>query len=443
MIDRCAIVILGASGDLARRKLIPALDKLYRSGSIGGSCIVVGCGRSAHTTESFRRLFNASGEFTSLLWYHREISGLKQFIESKGAFGRIVFFMALPPEVYSKTAEAIVAEGFGRDCAIIIEKPFGRDYESSRTLNVALGRHFTEDQIYRNDHYLGKEAVQNILVFRFANTLFEPTWNSAFIESIQISGLQTAGVEERGAYFDRAGIVRDMIQNHLTQLLCLLTMDPPVSLSAEHIRVKKIEILRALTVKEHYRLQYLGYRSEKNVAIDSKTETFAQMTLFIDNERWKGMPVFLRSGKGTARDGTDIAVTFKRQEPDIFKINDRLSPNRIVFKIQPGEGIILDMSTKRPGTDAEVVPTSMSFCYHDSFTEEIPEAYQRLLRDALTGNQTLFVGAQESEAAWKVYEPILDKGELGFYKKGTTPEGCIKCPWADFEKYNLMCGMGK
>ncbi|HEX7511429.1 MAG TPA: hypothetical protein VF335_09030, partial [Chitinivibrionales bacterium] len=230
---RTAIIILGASGDLAKRKLIPALLNLCRAGVMGQSTAIIGCGRKAFTDGEFRALFNASEPFASRLSYHQGIAGLKGHVADKGEFSRIIIFFSLPPRVYSETAHELVSEGFGSETSIIIEKPFGADYQTAAALNRQLARYFDESRIYRNDHYLAKEAVQNILVFRFANSLFYPVWNNQFIESIQISAAETQGVGSRAAYFDTAGILRDMVQNHLMQLLCLMTMEPPHSLAPE------------------------------------------------------------------------------------------------------------------------------------------------------------------------------------------------------------------
>ncbi len=434
-----AIVILGASGDLAKRKLIPALAKLYEKKQIDPNSVIIGSGRTVFTYASFRERFGISGGFSNMLHYHTGIAGLKTYIDSLGTFDRIVFFMALPPEVYGKYAAELVREGFGGKANFIIEKPFGYDYKSSRALNRELTGYFDEHRIFRIDHYLAKEAVQNILVFRFANSIFYPVWNSNYIESIQINAFESFGVERRGAYFDNAGIIRDMIQNHLTQLLCLIAMDSPVSLEPADILSQKINVLRALRASSCRRFQYRGYREEIGVAQDSMTETFAEMKLYIDNFRWTGMPVYIRAGKALNRTGTEIGIKFKTIPKLLFNTGGTVAANKIIFKIQPSSGIVVDIQSKVPGDRLEIAHTNMAFCYRESFPEEIPEAYQKLLYDALRGDRTLFVSAEEAEIAWEKYGPLLDKGELGYYDKGDVPELCFADDWIDFESYDSVC----
>lgn len=436
---RAAIVILGASGDLAKGKLIPALAKLHEQNEIDSSSVVIGSGRTDLSDESFRMRFNVHRDFLKLLYYHKGISGIKEYIQSFGTFNRVIFFMALPPSVYAQTAAELSQEGFGEEATLIIEKPFGYDFSSARELNTKIAQHFKETQIYRIDHYLAKEAVQNILVFRFANSLFYPVWNSNYIESIQINAFEEIGVEDRGAYFDSAGMIRDMAQNHLTQLICLITMEAPVSLDAEEIREQKLNILKALRVSECRRFQYKGYLEEKGVAAGSQTETYAEMKLFIDSFRWSGMPIYIRAGKALNRKGTEIGIRFKPLPKLLFNKKGNLPPNRIIFKIQPAAGIVVDLSSKLPGGELEVADTNLAFCYHRAFESEIPEAYQKLLLDSLNGDRTLFVSAEEMEMAWKKYEPVLDTGELGFYEKGTVPEVALTDDWIDFGKYGALC----
>lgn len=434
-----AIVILGASGDLAKRKLIPALAKLHEQNEIDPSSVVIGSGRTDFTDESFRQRFDVHADFLNALYYHKGIPGIKEYIQSFGSFSRVIFFMALPPSVYAQTAAELSKEGFGKEATLIIEKPFGYDYNSARELNTEVARYFNESQIYRIDHYLAKEAVQNILVFRFANSLFYPVWNSRYIESIQINAFEEIGVEDRGAYFDSAGVIRDMVQNHLTQLVCLLTMEAPVSLDAEEIRAQKLNVLKVLRVSDCRRFQYKGYEEEKGVATGSQTETYAEIKLFIDSFRWSGMPVYIRVGKALNRKGTEIGIRFKSLPKLLFNKKGDLPPNRIIFKIQPFAGIVVDLSSKLPGGELEVADTNLAFCYHSSFESEIPEAYQKLLLDSLKGDRTLFVSAEETELAWKKYEPFLDTGGLGFYEKGTVPEVLLANDWIDFEKYGTLC----
>ncbi len=430
-----AIIILGASGDLARRKLIPALARLDEQGEIDDSSIIIGSGRTEFTDEEFRDRFELTSDLAMKVFYHRGISGLKDFIAQKGVFDRIIVFMALPPSIYAARAEELAQEGFGKETNLIIEKPFGYNFESSRKMNREISRHFDENQIYRIDHYLAKEAVQNILVFRFANSLFYRVWNSGYIDSIQINAFEEIGVEERGAYFDGAGIIRDMVQNHLMQLLCLLTMESPVFINADEILNQKMNILKAITITDCCRCQYKGYREEHGVAPDSTTETYAEMKLYIKNFRWNGMPVHIRIGKALNRKGTEIGIIFKRLPKILFNEKGEVEPNKIIFKIQPTEGIIIDVSSKIPGNEVRITNTRMKFYYRDSFDAEIPEAYQKLLLDALKCDRTLFVSAEEAEISWQKFDGFLDKGELGFYERGTVPPSCLGVDWLDFDQY--------
>ena len=438
---RYAIVILGASGDLAKRKLIPALHRLYQKDEIDESAAIVGSGRTEFTDEQFRNHCEAPAGFASMLFYHRGISGLQAYLSAKGDFSRTIIFMSLPPGVYASTAAELAAEGFGGEACIIIEKPFGWDYTSSVELNAELGRYFAEPCIFRSDHYLAKEAVQNILVFRFANALFYPLWSGKFIESIQINATERQGIGTRGAYFDKAGILKDMVQNHLLQMLCLLTMEAPLSLRAEDISAKKIDVLRSITVEQCHRCQYTGYREEKDVAEGSTTETFAELKLRIDNFRWSGVPVYMRSGKALDRTGTEIGVRFKPLPDILFQKYGGSVPNAIVFMIQPEAGIILSMASKESGNELKLAATNMTMCYHSSFDKEIPEAYQRLLLDAIHGDHTLFVNAQETEQAWRILEPVLDTGPVDRYERGASPPSMLGAQWLDFEDYCLSCAL--
>ncbi len=433
---KSAIVILGASGDLARRKLIPALLRLCQSGQLEQSSVIIGSGRSALTDEGFRTLFDVPDRFATRLFYHQGIAGLKKYLADKGDFSRIIVFFALPPHVYSDTARELAREGFGAETSIIVEKPFGSDYSSAVAINKELGRYFSESNIYRNDHYLAKEAVQNILVFRFSNYLFYPVWNNHYIESIQINAFEKQGVEMRSQYFDRAGILRDMVQNHLMQLVCLMTMEAPISLSANDISDKKIEILRSINIDECYRYQYDGYRLEQGVDTQSETETYAEIKLHINNLKWAGVPIYIRCGKALDRDGTEIGVRFKRMPIDFFKKQGSNAQNAIVFLIQPQAGIILGISSKGRSADSPLKNAKITFCYNDS---SIPEAYQQLLIDAIRGDHTLFVRAQEAELAWKLLDGFLDKGILGHYKGKTLPASHFDIEWIDFENFKGNC----
>ncbi|KMQ53006.1 Glucose-6-phosphate 1-dehydrogenase [Chitinispirillum alkaliphilum] len=438
-ISNCAIIILGASGDLARRKLIPALHELYNQGKIDDTSIIVGSGRTYFDDEKFRQRFEVNQSFARMMYYHQYIAGVKKFVQSKGNFSKVIIFLSQPPSAYGPTARELVAEGFGNEVSLVIEKPFGYDYRSARELNRELNACFSENQIFRIDHYLAKEAVQNILVFRFANSIFFPVWNSHYIEFIQINALENQGIVERGGYFDKSGIIRDMVQNHLLQLLCLLTMEAPVSLDAEDIRNQKKNILRSITITGCNRFQYEGYRQEKAVARDSQTETFAELSLKINNFRWKNTPIYIRTGKALHRQGTEIGIRFRPIPNLLYNTSGDLKQNQIVFKIQPSEGIIIDLSAKTPGAEGSISGTHMNFCYRDSFPSKIPEAYQRLLYDVLKEDHTLFVSASETEIAWSLIDGYLNNGELRYYKPGSTPPGLFNVDWIDFDSYTRLC----
>ena len=436
-----AIIILGASGDLAARKLLPALEQLYLKKEIGEDTVIIGEGRTALTDEDFRNKTNCCDEFKQKMFYHVGLEGLYSYLESKGNFDRVVIFMALPPKAYADTARILSEEGFGDNVNLVVEKPFGYDLESAQVLNNALNTYFKEEQIFRIDHYLAKEAVQNILVFRFANTIFEPIWNNHYIDTIQINCFEDLGVEGRGAYFDSAGIIRDMVQNHLVQLLALLTMEAPVSLDAESIRHQKRNILEQLEVVDWCKFQCDEYKKELGIPSDTTTETFGTIKLKINSARWHGVNIHIRAGKYMDRKGTEIGVTFKQLPPILFNKNQQLPGNRIIFKIQPSEGIIVDLASKVPGSDSKITGTTMKFCYSDHFGYSVvPEAYTKLLLDAIKSDKTLFVSAEESELSWSKFDKVIkDSSTPKLYKKGEIPTCRCDCEWIDFASYGSIC----
>lgn len=435
-----AIIILGASGDLARRKLIPALDSLKQAGRIGKGCVVVGSGRKEFTDDEFRKHVGSPDAISSLLYYHAGLKGLRDYLTTLGKFKTVIVFFSLPPKVYADTAVALRDEGFGDETRIIVEKPFGYDLESARELNLRLSEQFEEHHIFRIDHYLAKEAVQNILVFRFANSLFYPVWNSGYIESIQINATEEVGVGSRGAYFDGAGVIRDMVQNHLMQMLALLTMEAPVSLDPDETRTQKINILKTLEVVRYSRGQYEGYRSEPMVNPESTTETYAELELRIRNFRWEGVPIYIRTGKALARKGTEIGIRFKKLPQLLYNAGGNLDPNRIIFHIQPTTGIVIDHTVKVPGTDRDIAQSQLDFCLSDAFGPPVVEdAYQRLLIDALAGDRTLYVSAEETELAWRVLSKVLDQGSLFLYRQGELPESPLGIDWIEFSEYKGNC----
>jgi len=439
-VTNTAIVVLGATGDLAKRKLVPALIELYNLGKIEPSTVIIGEGRHELSNEDFRSKFQLPQEITGKFYYHQGIKGLKQYIEEMKSVNNIVFFLALPPNVYGDTVRQLSEEGFKENCRIIIEKPFGFDYESACKLGATIHNYFDEEQIFRIDHYLAKEAVQNILIFRFANFLFSQIWSNNYIDSIQINAFEQIGIENRAAYFDKSGIIRDMIQNHLFQLLSLLTMEAPVDISPEEIKHQKLNVLKSIRVKKCVKYQYKGYLNEPGVAKDSTTPTYAELKLAIDNFRWSGVNIFIRTGKALDRKGTEIGVVFKKLPRILYNKNDEMEPNKIIIKIQPEAGIIIDLETKIPGGDVKITTTNLAFCYKDSFQSEVSEAYQKLLLDALKGDKTLFVSEDEVEAAWEKLDPIIkDTKELKYYEKGVTPPSKFCNDWINFAAYEPKC----
>ncbi|MGM0461608.1 MAG: glucose-6-phosphate dehydrogenase [Fibrobacterota bacterium] len=435
-----AIIILGASGNLARKKLIPALSVLFETKRLPRDFVIIGTGRSDMTHDAFRQRSECCDEFKKHMYYYQGITGLHRYMMDKGEFSNVVVFFSLPPHAYTKNIEALYNDGFRDGVKLVIEKPFGYDLDSARHLNGFIHSYYDEDQIYRIDHYLAKEAVQNILVFRFANILFEPLWNNTYIESIQINSFEDIGVEDRVGYFDSAGIVRDLVQNHLVQLLALLTMDPPLTFSAEDIRLQKQNILRSMRVRQFAKFQAEEYTREPGIPRDSRTETYAELELALHTFRWSGVPVYVRAGKYMDRKGTEIGVRFRKLPPLLFNRDTNLSNNQIIFKIQPAEGIIMDLVNKAPGDEHIVSDTTMRFCYGEHFAQKIPEAYIKLLSDTIHGDKTLFLSAEEAEISWETFGSVISDAALaGTYPAGTVPDSALNVDWIDFKKYEHYC----
>jgi glucose-6-phosphate 1-dehydrogenase len=456
--DPCIIVIFGASGDLTKRKLGPALYNLAKDGLLPDSLAVVGFARREISDQSFRETMHqevtehAGGALDESVWkwleqrlyYQRgdlEAAGDYASLEKTLADlearhqtqGNILFYLATAPDLFAPVVRqlegrGLVAETGGRFFRrVIVEKPFGRDLASARELNSELRRALQEKQIYRIDHYLGKETVQNLLVFRFSNGIFEPIWNRRYVDHVQITVAETIGVEGRGGYYDRSGALRDMVPNHIFQLISLVAMEPPISFEADAVRDEQSKVLRAVSpmtpeqvLRDAVRGQYAAghngdssltdYRREPQVNPRSNTETFVAMKLDIDNWRWKGVPFYLRVGKGLPRRQSEIMVQFRRPPYSLFRNTpvDKLEPNQLVINVQPDEGISLTFGAKTPGATMQIGRVAMRFNYADYFGREPATGYERLLYDALLGDQTLFQRADTVEAGWSVVTPVLD-----------------------------------
>jgi glucose-6-phosphate 1-dehydrogenase len=445
--DPCVLVIFGASGDLTRRKLLPAIYNLAESGHVPDEFAILGVARPPIETAAYRaqmrervaraegealdagkwtrieeRLRYLSGEFDDPGLYQRVAKALDDIRRTHGAPANYLFYLATPPSLFARVAAGLADAGLTREDEgwrrLVVEKPFGYDLASARALNAELmAARLRESQIYRIDHYLGKETVQNILAFRFANGIFEPIWNRRYVDHVQMTVAEEDGVGTRGAYYDTAGALRDMVQNHMFQLLTLVTMEPPISFGADEVRDEKVKVLHAVLPlaeadvrRAVVRAQYEGYRGEKDVAPGSRTETFVALMLTIDNWRWAGVPFYLRTGKRLPRRSTEIAVQFKRAPFMLFRETPVpcTNPNVLTLRIQPEERICLSFDAKVPGPLERLETVSMEFSYAEHFAQEPSTGYETLLYDAMTGDQTLFHRMDIVEAGWQVVQPILD-----------------------------------
>lgn len=448
--------IFGGTGDLCSRKLVPALFNLFLDGWMPKNFAVIGMGRTQLTDDQFREnlltdinQFSRSGKADKEKWdvfaknVFFQVSDVKDSKTYKEQGERIqkckaewneepnvIYYLAVAPRFFSIIAENLAANKLTENpekSRIVIEKPFGHDLDSSKELNTLLGSVFSESQIYRIDHYLGKETVQNILAFRFANSIFEPLWNRNYIEHVQISVSEKLSVGDRGGYYDEAGALRDMMQNHILQLLCLVAMEPPVSFQADEVRNRKVDVLHAMRKfrpedikKNAVRGQYSkgwvegkevpGYREEPGVNPESNTETFAAIKFFIDNWRWHGVPFYLRTGKRLHQSSSVISIQFK-DVPHLIFPNEAIEgwqQNRLIISIQPEMSIRIQVQAKRPGLNMILNPVDMVFDYKGTYKGETPEAYETLLLDAMQGDQTLFMRGDQVEAAWDLLMPIIN-----------------------------------
>lgn len=469
--DPAVMVIFGASGDLTARKLVPALYDLAAQRRLPLEFAVVGVSRTEMSHEEFREKLrksleeHRSGKISDDVWksfsngifylagdskkaesYDELKKFLKQVDGERGTRGNRAFYLSTSPSLVPAVVERLGEAGLnnGEDggwSRLVVEKPFGRDLESARELNEEIRRYFKESQIYRIDHYLGKETVQNILALRFANGIFEPLWNQHYVDHVQITVAEDIGVGTRGAFYEEAGALRDIVQNHLMQILCLTAMEPPVAFDAQSVREEKVKVLKAMrripeddvrnnAVRGQYERGWVwgeevtGYREEEDVAPDSVTDTFVALKMFVDNWRWAGVPFYVRAGKRMPKKSTEIAIQFKPTPHTPFAGDDTedLDPNVLVIRIQPEEGISLKIGAKVPGQGFEVSSVNMDLLYGTAFLEEAPDAYQRLLLDLMLGDPTLFIRADEAEAAWSILAPVMEawaeKKEVAMYPAG-------------------------
>ena len=489
--EPCAMVIFGATGDLTHRKLLPALYNLALEHPLPAGFSVVGFARRPYNDDIFReQALDAINQFSRQkpvnpqVWesfasgirylqsdfndpagYEKLNTLLNTLDQERGTGGNRIFYLSTPPSQYPDIIQRLGAMGLNRNrkgwTRIIIEKPFGHDLASARELNRQVARVFKEEQVYRIDHYLGKETVQNILVFRLANGIFEPVWNRRYVDHIQITVAENIGLEGRGAYYEETGAIRDMVQNHALQLLTLVTMEPPIAFDANAVRDEKVKVIHALqplagrevtnnTIRAQYGSGWIsgqqvpGYVQEPGIPPNSTTETYVAIKMFIDNWRWAGIPFYLRVGKRLPKRVTEVAIQFKQAPLMLFKRSDahgQVEPNVLTLRIQPDEGISLKFGTKVPGSEMQIRSVNMDFLYGSSFRAQ-PEAYERLLLDCMVGDSTLFTRRDEVEAAWTFVQGILDEWKsagrenLLTYESGTWgPEAADEFIWHDGRRW--------
>ena len=476
------LVVFGASGDLVRRKLLISLFRLFRHDLLSEKFYLLGAGRTKLSDEQFRqdaqlaigqkspdvssgemktftdRLYYVTGDYGDISLYADITSKINQLNKKYDVDGGMIYYLSVPPFLYDTIIEQLgmaglscpMKPGIKSDIKLVVEKPFGKDLRTAMELSEKIHQCFDESQVYRIDHYLGKETVQNILMFRFANAIFEPVWNRNYIDNIQITIAETVGVEHRASYYDKSGALRDMFQNHMLQMLTLAAMEPPASFEANSIRDEKVKLLRSIRPfkldeldRTIVRGQYAdstvngekvpGYLNEPGILSNSKTETFVAAKLFIDNWRWKDVPFYLRSGKRLAAKDTEIAITFKSVPHSMFSSIglDEMPPNVLILRIQPREGIVLNFQAKRPGSKTCISTLTMNFNYEELFGTEAPEAYERLILDCMLGDQTLFTRQDAIEQSWRLLIPVMELWEKDGSDLHIYPAGAESFPAAD------------
>ncbi|MCU1276426.1 MAG: zwf [Bryobacterales bacterium] len=483
----CALVIFGASGDLAQRKLIPAIYELAREKLLSEKFALVGYSRTPKSDDEYRKecreavtqfartkpldenvwgriercISYVQGDYGSAPDHAKLAEHLSKIDQTVGTAGNRLFYLSTPPNTFEPIIQCL-GEQLKKNPAkpgtwqrVIIEKPFGHDLASAKSLNELLHKYFAEDQVFRIDHYLGKETVQNLLVMRFANTMFEPIWNYKYIDHVQITVSETLGVGNRGGYYDKSGALRDMVQNHIFQLMALVAMEPPVALDARSIRDEKVKVFKSTRPLRNspgavddnaVRGQYTaggegkehteGYGKEKGVDPGSKTETFVAVKLFIDNWRWSGTPFYLRTGKCLNQKLSEVVVRFRSPPLTLFQkqCESPVYPNDLIIKLQPEEGISCRLNGKVPGGSMNIKPVALDFNYEETFHVASPEAYERLIFDAMVGDQTLFIRGDEAEAAWAVIDPI----EQGWAQSKRPPEPYTPGSWGPKRAMDLI-----